>query len=76
MVDAQSAHFALCPGVFVGAPLNVSTCRCASCFLLQVGRWLGYTTATLLALYSLFNIVKTFKRVLLFKVYMEKPPVE
>jgi hypothetical protein len=41
-----------------------------------VGRWLGYTTAVLFALLSLYQIAKTFKRVLLFQVYMRKSPVE
>jgi hypothetical protein len=41
-----------------------------------VGRWLGYTTAVLFALLSLYQISKTFKRVLLFQVYMHKSPVE
>lgn len=43
---------------------------------LQVGRWLGYTTARFFALLSILNMVKTFKRVLLFKVYMKKCPLE
>lgn len=41
-----------------------------------MGRWLGYTTAVLFALLSLYQIAKTFKRVLLFQVYMRKSPVE
>jgi hypothetical protein len=41
-----------------------------------VGRWLGYSTAVLFAMLSLYQIIKTFKRVLLFKVYVSKTPVE
>lgn len=43
---------------------------------MQVGRWLGYSTAVVFALLSLYQIVKTFKRVLLFQVYMRKSAVE
>lgn len=43
---------------------------------LQIGRWLGYSTALLLALYSLFNIVKTFKRVLFLRIFLNKPHQE
>lgn len=43
---------------------------------LQIGRWLGYTTALLLALYSLFNIVKTFKKVLFLRFFLSKPREE
>lgn len=41
-----------------------------------IGRWLGYTTAVLFALISLFNIVQSFKRVLLFRAFMKKSQLE
>jgi len=45
-------------------------------FCVQIGRWLGYTTAVLFALISLFNIVQSFKRVLLFRAFMKKSQLE
>ena len=36
---------------------------------MQVGRWLGYTTALIFAMVSLYRIISTFKRVLWYTVH-------